>query len=275
MSPTPTVCSRSSSVFSLARWLARSRSLSRSPRSPLSPTRFFLLSSEERASPPKTKEKQQRTHAPRNGGRGRGDGGHKLSQTITISRRHKALTAPRLRSLLPAARDHERPLNNRAMRRRPVTLSYLALPLPIHTRTHSTQPLLISLCVRWTLSHARAHANAMCERLLSFAAKTDSNTRLVRARLQAYVLSLLSGAIFAVRVLLHGVFSPLSRRARASLRRFSSAPPTVRAHFCFFSRIFRCKTIFRGARDRSKTDATRNRERERRRERLTTINSPA
>lgn len=160
---------RSSSVFS------RSLSLSlllldslHSPRprpgpGPLTPTWFFLLSSEERASPPKRKEKHnKRAHAPHKAPRRGGEGTPRLrrrtlSQTITIPRRHEA---PHRGRRLPAE-DHEEPSNNRAMRRRPVTRVIppsLAAPLVPRSLTFSRsfladtlrQPLLAPVSHVWT-----------------------------------------------------------------------------------------------------------------------------
>lgn len=170
-------------LLALSFSLLRSNSL-HSPRprpgpgpGPLTPTWFFLLSSEERASPPKRKEKHnKRAHAPHKAPRRGGEGTPRLrrrtlSQTITIPRRHKA---PHRGRRLPAE-DHEEPSNNRAMRRRPVTrvvppslaasLVLSLLPRRHAPRSHSLLLFLARLDARETLVY-RENASAGPKRFL-------------------------------------------------------------------------------------------------------------
>lgn len=197
LSPTPH-CSRSSSVFSLAP-LALSF-LGPPVTDPVFPSilRGACLAPKNKR---KTTTSTRTVHQGRGRGRSRGKGeGTQLASTVTND--HCLSMAPLRGRSLPAARDHEGPLNNRAMRRRPVALPISLLP--------STYPIRVATpCFSLRSADARARER---ERPLS----VKTATRHARAQLQKRTSPSLSGAIFAVSFASYfTVFSLRSPGARA------------------------------------------------------------
>lgn len=147
-------------LFSASLPFSLSLSLSSSLHSPaplLSPTRFFLLSSEERASPPKRKEKQPKhTHHTAHEG---GD----TAAADSFANDHYFSMAQSItpRSIFSSCHDHEGLSNNRAMRRRPVTRILSSLSLSSFTQ-HNTQPLLASGRARKTSLSAKNGRDFKC-----------------------------------------------------------------------------------------------------------------
>lgn len=173
LSPTPTVPAPLPSSLSLHS-LSRSRPPCHRPGFSFYPPRSVPR--------PQKQKKNNNEHTHRTPGpgpepgpgseQGSGEGTQRrtLSQTITTCRWQRA---PLRGRSLPAARDHEGPLNNRAMRRRPVTLPISLLPSPTHYPIRVATP-----CFSLRSADARARETSLCENSHETRSRTTSNVPL-------------------------------------------------------------------------------------------------